>query len=92
MKMTFIQVLLARLQSDSPDFYKKLQRYALMAGGLCSLLVAAIHYGIITDYPIGNEHLSVFAKGFVGLVGGTFLTALTGTKDPSLTKDEPTTN
>lgn len=86
MKMTFIKMLIARIQSKSPAFYQKLRLFAIVGTIICGAILTAAQYNL---FPIPANILQLahdFGAGFTAVFGVSYV----GTTDPDLiNQDKP---
>ena len=86
MKLSFLKVLIARIQSKSPLFYKKLRILAIVGTIICGAILTAAQYNL---FPIPANILQLahdFGAGFTAVFGVSYV----GTTDPDLiNQDKP---
>ena len=87
MKMTFIKMLIARIQSESPAFYKKLRFIAVLGTIICGAILCIAKYDL---FPIPANILQLahdLGAGFTAAFGVSY----TGTTDPDLINENKPT-
>lgn len=86
--MNFVSILILRIKSEQPEFYKKLQKFAMVA-----IIITGIVYGVLwlNIIPIPqplHDKLNTACYAIGTFLGGIFFTSSTGTKDPSLVSND----
>lgn len=82
--MNFIPLLIARIKSDQPEFYKKLQGIAIILLIIVGVVHTAISFGLFPISPDVLNRITTACLASEAFLGGIVGTSLTGTKDPDL--------
>jgi hypothetical protein len=87
--MNYLQLIIKRLKSESPDFYKKLRNISLMLA-IPMGMVAFINEEFPSLIPEGDIYKLIvkLCQIFSALFFGVSLTSSTTTKNPSLLGDD----
>jgi len=88
MQLSFIALMIQRIKSENPEFYKKLQRIALILlaidGGLWFFLWLGIGH---LDAAL-HDKLNTACYALGTFLIGVFFTTTTGTKNPDLVSND----
>lgn len=87
MGLTFWQLLLQRIKSENPEFYKKLQKIVLWTLIGDAVLYAFLWLNVLLS-PQWHDKLTKGCIGLALLLAGSFFTTTTGTKDPNLVSND----
>lgn len=86
--MKFTPLLISRIKSEQPEFYKKLQGISIAALAIVGLIHAALSFGIFPISPDVVSKLTTACFAAETFLGGIVGTSLTGTKDPNLLSND----
>jgi biotin transporter BioY len=84
MQLGFIALLIQRLKSEQPEFYKKLQVIAIIVLLVVGAVWFVLWLGVWQVAPELHAKLNTACYAVATFIVGVFFTAATGTKDPNL--------
>lgn len=82
MQLSFINLLIQRLKSEQPAFYKKLQYIAIVVLLFVGIIWGANWFNLFSASVHDKINTACYAVGT--FIIGVFFTSMTGTKDPNL--------
>lgn len=96
----FIIILVQRIKSENPEFFKKLQAVAMWIMIADAFLYGLLYVNILPIQPDVHERLNTLCYAVGTFFAGTFFTTMATTKDPNLVspdtkkaiEDQQTTN
>ncbi len=88
MQLNFLFLLIQRLKSEQPAFYKKLQVIALVILAIVGAIWFVLWLGIIHIDQVLHDKLNTACYALGTFIIGVFFTSMTGTKDPKLISND----
>lgn len=80
----FVNVLVQRIKSENPAFFKKLQRIAMIVMGIAAVVYAANYLHLLPVSKDQHDKINTLCYAIGTFFLSTFLTASTTTTDPNL--------
>lgn len=88
MQPNFLILLIQRIKSEQPEFYKKLQNIALIVLLLDGFIYAGNWFGLFSITAEQHDKINTACYFVATFIVAVFFTSLTGTKDPKLISND----